>query len=103
MAQVIVMERLRQAVWHGLEDKLGDKANLQYNVSSALPGGRMFATPTAYLRPNISSHGRGEIRIYSHSQSLTVAVYFQSSCLCLRTRNLNRLAEFSIQHTHCTR
>ena len=61
MAQVIVMERLRQAVWHGLEEKLGaDKTSLQYNMASSLSGGRIFAAPTAYLRPNISSHGRGK-------------------------------------------
>ena len=54
------MERLRQAVWHGLEEKLGaDKTSLQYNMASSLSGGRIFAAPTAYLRPNISSHGRG--------------------------------------------
>ena len=62
MAQVIVMERLRQAVWHGLEEKLGaDKTSLQYNMASSLSGGRIFAAPTAYLRPNISSHGRGSL------------------------------------------
>ena len=54
------MERLRQAVWHGLEDKLGgEKIGLQY-MTSTLTGGRVFTAPTAYLRPSISSHGRGK-------------------------------------------
>lgn len=64
------MERLRQAVWYGMDHKLGEKVTpLHFSLTptaSALPGGRMFATTTAYLRPNFSA-GRGSYISFVHT------------------------------------
>jgi len=51
MAQVIMMEKLRQAVFYGLENKLSDKyLGFPFSFANSLSG-RMFPNPTAYLRP----------------------------------------------------
>ena len=76
------MERLRQGVFYGLHNKLGDTASrIPFTIASPLPGGRMFAPPAAFLRPNFSA-GRGTY-IYSfmvfHSKLVVICksyIYF---------------------------
>lgn len=68
VTQVIQMENLRQVVLYDLHDKLGDQSRIP-SIPTPLPAGRMFTTPTAYLRPAISAAGRGE---FSHNNKFAV-------------------------------